>query len=432
MRGFYSMLKSLKTVLLFSLIILVFSIGCVEELYTEGNAIVSLTFSNEGTLNYSATVSGVLGADANLLSRDCSNFFKSKIDEKIAGFQQEISKIEKDNTLGEEEKETKKLKYFDAINALTSVKGTALCEFIQAQESLSFSFTLTKEQFNAVSNALEKEQSIERLSNGVIEAKILASNEIISLKNVLVEKLVISFDGTLISLTPQEFTEENSSYIFSNISSEKKIVLQFNPTGNIPKDTNEVRKEKKEEDIFAFLFREFSFGFVSMQLIHIILIVAIVVLVLFVLFGVIRKLKKPKLSGEPKPVKEEPKPKTKVEELEEKITSKKVEAEELKESIEFKKPSPPVSPEEPQIKEVEGKIEFKKPLEEKPEEETEEKKELFKELSFSKEELEDVEKLYKILKPRAPDYSEEEIIQAVKSQGYSEKIAKEVAKRLFF
>ncbi|MEW6295035.1 MAG: hypothetical protein AB1467_01925 [Candidatus Diapherotrites archaeon] len=388
------------------------------------NRTLGLEFRKDLSLKETIIIAGDEGSFAEW-SPDCSLQLKNFVDAKIRLYNERITQLNSNKDLPAEEVEKTKNNYYNAMNALISLKQNINCRKTTSNgiTTLTYAEIKTKSMLDALN-------SIEQDFNSQITVKDLGSNTIEAIFYVKEDEwipetqttiLQLSFEGKLKSITPQNYTLKNKALEFTGMQLTEPFTLNFDYSTSTGEKEEPAQQagiiEQITETVNSFFKKETS---------NLIYYGAIGLIGLIVLIIVIKIAKKLGKKIREKREKEKLSPKEK---LERKVLERTTQPTKLKPS---RKPSGYMMEVEEIGSEREGterKAELEE-LREEPEkiEETREEKEVAE--PKNKEEK-DVQRLYDALKEQKAEFSYEEIKQAIVLQGYPESTAEKVARKLF-
>lgn len=426
--------------------------GCFQPI-KQGQAIISYSINKDGAILASTKITGTRGADFAAWKIDCKKEIKQSINQAIASYQNSLTAAATDED---------KLGFASTINVLTNLKTRINCSAIETDANnaeANYSYSLTFEELQDLSRLPQQEnQPTATKTSELIELSFPILEEIIqptTQTNLAIKEIRIKAQGKIETIEPAGFAQQGEEMVLLHDSIEAIgfISLKIN-SGNASTTTitpNNNQNPQAQKDLFSSKI----FGFDLILLIGVIFAVIVIVgLIIFVL----RK------SRETKPFKQirerepmiEPKmefpakPEHKMEELsKDTIISRAMEKglqnaqqKQSEESLEeFTVASQELEKKEKQEKTLEEELEVEqKTTENQTEETTSEEEdsedyEIIKPKSketFTIEEQQDIERLTKALMPKASDFTADDIKEAILNQGFSEKIAKEVVRKLGF
>ncbi|MDO8537991.1 MAG: hypothetical protein Q7S21_03850 [archaeon] len=448
-KSFLSMLALLLAIILVS--------GCFQPIKS-GEAVISYSINKAGDLNATTTLSGIKGADFSAWKIDCKKQIKDTINEVIQSYSSSLSSADATDE--------DKIGFASAINVLTTIKTKINCTATEtdannAQATYSYTISFAELQELAKvpqqSNALTAAKTNETIEFNIpiIEETIQAFTE----TDIQIKEIRIKAQGNLEILQPTGFVKQGEEMVLLRDSNASigLIKLKISPetTSTIPPTQNQNNQNPPAQND---LFSSKIFGF------DLIILIAIIFAIIIVVGLIIFFLRK---SRESKPFREIRKPvkefeeQTRVIQPEKEMPSnnsiisramekglQKAEQKQKEESIEEfvvkteeveakQKPREKTLEEELKIEENTRKTAPKEKEETqpeiRPEDEDTEDYEIMKPKPkeiFTIEEQQDIERLTKALLPKASDFTAEDICEAILNQGFSERIAKEVLRKL--
>jgi hypothetical protein len=308
---------------------------------------------------------------------DCTEDMKKTADEKVLSIQEEINSVSSDETLSEEEKSQKISELNQKINALIAVKKTVQCSLRLSDENQSIGVIDTNFSTSFKDSNLMAEVGLENI---LIVDKISEKDFNVMISGLMVKLLKTSIfkikvPGKIVFL--DEVFEDNNGVIeIPDVNAINTAVLSI--VFSLKEEAEEIPseetppQEQESKDIGKAISENLvqdtqTILFQALNQLLPFIILGAIILIVLII-AIVKFLKKKKKS------------------IKEKETEKKI---------------------------VSAKKFIKKEEERKRIEE------------------ENIEKLVKVLKGKNKEYSAEEIKQAIINQGYSERVANEVIKRLF-
>jgi len=389
------------------------------------NRTLGLEFRKDLSLKETIIITGVEGSFAEW-SPDCSLQLKNFVDAKIRLYNERITQLNSNKDLPPEEVEKTKNNYYNAMNALISLKQNISCRKTTGNGITTLTYTETKtksvlDSLNSAEQDFNSQIIVKDKGNSTIEA-IFSVREDEWIPETQTALLQLKFEGKLKSITPQNYTQKNEVLEFTGAQLTEPFILAFDySTKAEEKDKPEQQSgiiEQITETINSFFKKETS------SLIYYGAIGLIGLIVLIIVIKIAKKLgKKIKEKGE-----------------EEKLSPKeKLEKKVLEKTAQPTKPKPSKKPsgymiEVEEIGSERGGTERRAELEElreEPEKIEEIKEEKEEEVQPKNKEEKDVQRLYDALKEHKAEFSYDEIKQAVVLQGYPESTAEKVAIKLF-
>ena len=438
--------------------------GCFQPI-KQGQATISYTINNDGGILASTKLSGIKGTDFGAWQNDCKKQIKETINEVIASYQDSLTQAGTD---------TDKLGFASVINVLTNVKTRINCSVTETDANnatATYSYNLSYEELQQLSNAPQQTNALSiSKTSGIISLNLPIFEETIQQfteTNIQIKEIRIKAQGNIESIEPAGFTKQGEEMVLTHDTNSEigLIKLKINTTGNTTPAPNPNTTNNQPSEQNNFLSSKI-FGFDLIILIAIIFAVIVIVgLIIFFL----RKSRETKPFKPPKQARFEAKPETPltIKPEKESIISRAMEKglqasqhKQQEESIEeFTVKTEEIEP-KPKKETKEKTLEEELEIEQKPEQKTtemQEEKDTIQESEetqsidsnededsedygiknpakeiFSIEEQQDIEKLTKALLPKASDFTADDIRDAILNQGFSERIAKEVLRKLGF